>query len=508
MMNWKSSKRLHSKKCWLNPYDLGRKTGRRYVPLALRSRFFLGFSACALFSACLFAADAAAQTFGIDSATISLTQLDQADGTVGIGFESGTSGNGPHDNTGVTRRDPSDVIYLNEQYYVFYTKTVRLPDGTNPPTVPGAGWTSGYASGEVWYATSPNGTDWVEQGQALGRGSAGAWDSASVFTPNVVKGLDDNVYLYYTGIDEDGGSYNSNDIWNGDSTNDITQIGVAQLTLDGNGAITGATRLNDGNPILSPTYGQTTAGSPKFDSFRVDDASLLIRDFDDDGDLEYGLYYKGRAEQGTPAQTKMGLAVAETPGGTYVRQNNGQAVQPEGHEVLIWAWGTGVMSLASSAGEGLYYAEDGVSFIELLGDIAGSTKAPGAYRPELSDPTYTGGVDWGIAMSKSNPGYLLRYDINIEFDPTLLGDLNGDGLVSEYDLATVLTHWGTATDPGDLTQGDANPNGLVGLDDLHIILRNWDGDEPPSLSELGAFIPEPSSALGLLVGMLMVHRRG
>ena len=360
--------------------------------------------------------NAGAQTINVTSATISVSQLNQVDGRAGIGAGSLTSGLGKFDHTGVVRRDPSDVIRLGDQYYVFFTKMVRLPDGVNTTSVPNVSYFTGYASGEVWYATSINGTDWVERGRALGLGAPGAWDSASVFTPNVVCGLDGELYLYYTGIDENGGDYNGNDIWNSDPVNDITQIGVAQLILDGDGGVIESIRLNGADPILSPTYGEVSAGLPKFDSFRVDDSSLLLRDYDNDGVLEYGLYYKGRAEQGSPKGTRMGLAIADKPAGPYVRQNGGKPVQPEGHEVLIWSLGTGVMSLATATGEGLYYAADGVHFKEVLGDITGKTKAPGAFRKELTDHTYTGGVSWGISMSRSNPGYLNRYTIKIDSD--------------------------------------------------------------------------------------------
>jgi len=58
----------------------------------------------------------------------------------GIGFETGTM-----------RRDPSDVIKVDDLYYVWYSK------GTISP---------GYDA-TVWYATSKDGHEWTEKGMAL-----------------------------------------------------------------------------------------------------------------------------------------------------------------------------------------------------------------------------------------------------------------------------------------------------------------------------------------------------
>ena len=66
----------------------------------------------------------------------------------GLGFEEG-----------ITRRDPSDVIEVNNLYYVWYTRTTQ--------------GVSGYDA-TVWYATSEDGHAWQEQGEALGRGPKGA----------------------------------------------------------------------------------------------------------------------------------------------------------------------------------------------------------------------------------------------------------------------------------------------------------------------------------------------
>jgi len=82
----------------------------------------------------------------------------------------------------VMRRDPSDVIKVGDLYYVWYSKG---------PISPGYDAT-------VWYATSKDGVEWVEKGEAVAKGEAGSWEGASVFTPNILA-ADGKYYLFYTG---------------------------------------------------------------------------------------------------------------------------------------------------------------------------------------------------------------------------------------------------------------------------------------------------------------------
>jgi hypothetical protein len=156
----------------------------------------------------------------------------------------------------------------------------------------------------------------------------------------------------------------------------------------------------------------TVSDDPQaFDSYRVDDACLLVRD----GAI--WLYYKGRGRkhgQTGPRHTRMGVAVAPRPDGPFVKQAGGEPVQDSGHEVQIWKHGDGVMSLVSPTGpngRSLQYAADGLRFHVLLGALAGLPKAPGLFRPELVDPdAEVGQADWGICMaSYGGDPYLARF---------------------------------------------------------------------------------------------------
>lgn len=86
------------------------------------------------------------------------------------------------------------MLKIDGTYYTWYTK--------------GEGETAGFGSGdpsqkvfpwdltEVWYATSKDGWVWEEQGLAVGRGPAGAYDDRAVFTPEIFA-HEGKYYLVY-----------------------------------------------------------------------------------------------------------------------------------------------------------------------------------------------------------------------------------------------------------------------------------------------------------------------
>lgn len=290
---------------------------------------------------------------------------------------------------GVTRRDPSDVIRWRDRYYVWYTKTDQ--------------GRSGYHA-TVWHAVSEDGHVWREVGESLGRGPKDAWDSFSVFTPNILEARD-RFYLFYTAVKPTPG--NPDGIFENNNTTDITAIGVAVAdTPDG------PFQRVSARPVL-----EVSEPLEAFDSYRVDDACLLLRDG------RYWLYYKGRSRahgaQG-PSQTRMGVAFSDHPEGPY-RKYAGNPVTQGGHEVLVWPFQEGVMTLLSAAGQGgqtLQYAPDGLAF-STAGRLGNNyPKAPGAYRPDAFIETGKPGRDiqWGVSMNHGNSSlwpHLLRFQIRI-----------------------------------------------------------------------------------------------
>jgi len=286
--------------------------------------------------------------------------------------------------TGCTRRDPSDVIKVGDTWYLWYTKVY----GRSP----------GYW-GSIWYASSTDGGyTWQEKGEALGLGAEGSFDSQATFTPNILHS-DGNFYLFYTGVKPTPGR--TDGIFENNSTNDITAIGVA-VSDSPDGPFK---RLHGGEPTL-----QISKKNGDFDSYRIDDAVLLVRDG------KYWLYFKGRSLQHGkegPGKTNMGVAFSSNPEGPYTKYEN-NPILDKSHEVLIWKQGRGVACLASLSST-FEYAIDGLDFsaANLNIRIPGEERpmAPGAFRPDLMESkAKNAGLTWGISMvHNGDEAYLVRW---------------------------------------------------------------------------------------------------
>ncbi len=282
---------------------------------------------------------------------------------------------------GVMRRDPSDIIKVGNTYYVWYTKG-HQSDGYNAT---------------VWYATSPDGRAWTEKGEALARGPQGSWDEQSVFTPNILV-AEGKYWLFYTAAPKPFTNIG----------NKVTKTAIGVAVAD---TPDGPWRKLDANPVL-----QTSEDPNRFDSVRVDDACLIVREG------KYWLYYKGRQWNNTPANTEMGVAIAAEPGGPYIK-HVGNPVIGGGHEVLVWPFGTGVMALVNIGPQGiartLQHASDGLTFSKRQ-DLQTVPSAPGAYRSEAFTDSGKGGLpEWGIHIGskKGFLPFLERFDLS--WDPVL-----------------------------------------------------------------------------------------
>jgi sucrose-6-phosphate hydrolase SacC (GH32 family) len=150
------------------------------------------------------------------------------------------------------RRDPSDIIKVGELYYVWYSKGPQA---------------SGYDA-TVWYATSPDGHQSTEQGIAIRKGEKGSWDEHGVFTPNILIS-NDRYWLFYTAVPELYINQGSNTT--------KTAIGMAVSSSPD-----GPWEKLASNPVL-----KTSDSHEDFDSLRIDDACLIVRDG------KYWMYYKG-----------------------------------------------------------------------------------------------------------------------------------------------------------------------------------------------------------------------
>ena len=282
---------------------------------------------------------------------------------------------------GVMRRDPSDIIRVGGLYYVWYSKGHQ---------------DHGY-NATVSYATSEDGNRWTERGEVLARGPKGSWDEQSVFTPNILV-AGGRYWLFYTAVPKPFFNRGPN----------ITKTAVGIAVSD---SPDGPWEKLKTNPIL-----KASDDPGEFDSLRVDDACLIVRDG------RYWLYYKGRQWNNTPANTRLGVAIAERPEGPYVK-HEGNPIVRGGHEVMAWPYGRGVVALINLGPKGiartLQYAEDGITF-RRMSDVNRVPHGAGTYRPEAFTDSGKGTmIDWGIHIGKEKKGwlpFLQRFDCTWEFD--------------------------------------------------------------------------------------------
>ncbi|MCX7012069.1 MAG: family 43 glycosylhydrolase [Candidatus Sumerlaeota bacterium] len=281
----------------------------------------------------------------------------------------------------VMRRDPSDIIRVGDRHNVWYSR----------------GQVAHGYDATIWYATSPDGRTWAEKGEALPRGAEGSWDAQSVFTPNILV-AEGKYWLFYTGVPKP-------------FTNAGNKVIKSALGIAVADSPDGPWARLETNPIL-----RTSDDANAFDSMRVDDACLLVREG------KYWLYYKGRQWNNTPGNTKMGVAIAAKPGGPYVK-HAGNPVIAGGHEVLVWPFGKGVAAMVSIGPKGiaktLQYAPDGLAFSKLQ-DLKTVPHAAGAYRPEAFTDSGAGTMpEWGIHIGSQEGSLPFLEFFDLKWDSVL-----------------------------------------------------------------------------------------
>lgn len=287
-------------------------------------------------------------------------------------------GLGPEE--GVMRRDPSDIIKVGDLYYAWYSKgTTGVPHGYDAT---------------IWYATSKDGRTWTEKGESVARGPTGIWDEQSVFTPSILV-AEGKYWLFYTAVPKP--------FING--SNKVTKSAMGIAVAD---SPDGPWKKLNTNPVL-----KTSDDPADFDSMRVDDACLIVRDG------KYWFYYKGRQWNNTPRNTKLGVAIADKPEGPYIKHPTNPIIDG-GHEVLVWPYNTGVVAMLNIGPEEiaktLQYSKDGITFSKLT-DLDSVPSAASAYRPEAFTDSGKGKmIEWGLSIG-NQPEFLPfieRFDYSFE----------------------------------------------------------------------------------------------
>jgi len=302
-------------------------------------------------------------------------------------------GLGPED--GVSRRDPSSVIQVDDTFYVWYTRTKKRSEPIDYDKNPGELWNATWFPASVYYATSEHGRKWQEQGEAVGTGPEDSFDGVNVLTPNILV-ADGKYYLYYQAS---GPPYR--------------QRGMNVIGTSWADAPEGPwTRCE--KPALAP---EETTWGPK----GVHDPSVIVKDG------KYWLYYKGEIPEYGPNKRRArawGVAIAENPQGPF-GDSELNPITNSGHEVLVWRHREGVAALVTTDGfekNTVQYAPDGLNF-ELRAGVAIPPNAGGAFSPDDFTGTEAGrGITWGIChmtQTRSKPWpCLIRFDCELTAEPS------------------------------------------------------------------------------------------
>lgn len=301
---------------------------------------------------------------------------------------------------GVHRRDPSSVILVDGVYYTWYSKSYgeHVGFGSGDPDAKVFPWDHT----EIWYASSPDGIDWKEQGLAVGRGPKGSYDERSVFTPEILH-HDGMFYLVYQVVEHP-------------YVNRVKEKISMAIADNPNGPW----RKVDG-PILEPSNNGKWKGEEDnrflveeqgdFDSHKTHDPVLFFFNG------LYHLYYKGepmgeRMYMGG-RETKWGVATSKNPEGPYIKSEY-NPISNSGHETLLWLYNGGVAGLLCTDGmerNTMQFAKDGINF-EIMGAIKQAPEAAGPFRSEHNEKPLDG-LEWGLTHNvhcKWNYIHMFRKD--------------------------------------------------------------------------------------------------
>lgn len=297
---------------------------------------------------------------------------------------------------GVNRRDPSSIIKVDGNYYVWYTR--------NEST------TSKWLDADIWYATSPDGITWTEQGPAVTRGPEGSYDDFSVFTCNILV-VEGKYYLCYQAetkthdpASKTGCGINVVGMAKADSPDGPwTKMSEPILRTAPDG------KFELKNPKI--LWKKTVIEQGSWDSAAVHDPGIIPRWG------KYWLYYKGHGiDDLLFADSRWGVAVADHPEGPYVKSKY-NPVTNSGHEIWVWPYKDGIAALVDWAGperDTVQYTRDGVNF-EVMASVEDIPPAGGAYiADKFNDPVNGLGFSWGLChYGRADWNFLVRFECDL-----------------------------------------------------------------------------------------------
>ena len=284
---------------------------------------------------------------------------------------------------GVVRRDPSSIIKVDGLYYTWYTRAAHAtpPVGFDKMTdqLPATPWDLA----DIWYATSNDGHHWNEQGPALQRGPAGAYDERGVFTPGILA-HEGRYYLVYQVARSPNYRSTPESIaiaWSDSPAGPWTKSPAPILEPDPSGLVD---EQSDPEDFIE---------RGAWDSLQVHDPSLLYRAG------QFWLYYKGEGIGYHHMESKWGLAIADDPLGPYTKSPF-NPVTNSGHEVVVWPFAGGVAGLVNRCGpekNTIQFAPDGINF-EVKSLVVVPPQAAGPLRiDEARNTDPLSGFNWGLS---------------------------------------------------------------------------------------------------------------
>ena len=285
---------------------------------------------------------------------------------------------------GVVRRDPSALIKHDGKYYCWYSRSTGKSQGFGGDVAKDKVFP--WDRCDIWYATSPDGITWKEEGPAVVRGKEPSYDDRSVFTTEIME-WKGKYYLCYQTVQS---PY---------SVRVKNQVGLAWAdSPDG-------PWTKSKEPILSPADNGIWKGTEQnrflvekkgdFDSHKVHDPCIVPFKG------KFYLYYKG--EQMGEAitfggrQIRHGVAIADKPEGPYVKSPY-NPISNSGHEVCVWPYNGGIASLITTDGpekNTVQWAPDGINF-EIMSVVKGAPHAIGINRDLDNEAGPTSALRWGM----------------------------------------------------------------------------------------------------------------
>ncbi|WP_044239340.1 glycoside hydrolase family 117 protein [Flexithrix dorotheae] len=296
----------------------------------------------------------------------------------------------------ISRRDPSKIIFENGKYYVWYTKrdTPVPPQGAKASndTIPSTDWDLC----EIWYATSPDGLTWEEQGVAVPRPPKPQVGWRSVSTPDILK-WKGKYYLYYQGFLEASGT-------KGDHCPVTASVADSP---DGPWKACNEIVIENG-----------AAG--EWDQFSIHDPYPLVYK-----DKIY-LYYKAAFGDRPDYLVGHGLAISEDPLGNFTKHPL-NPIANSGHETTLFPFKEGIAALTIRNGNEsntIQYASDGVNF-KIASVTALMPVAAGPFIPDAFLGNGNGrGISWGLCHFTNSGTATTRHSTLARFDCDLSLDLD------------------------------------------------------------------------------------